>query len=270
MAELTPCLNTSTIRPAPLLTKIDAAAAAGFEAIELWSDDVTAFVDRGGSLEEVVERLRERGLAVPSVIAVLGYVGCAAGERDARRREAVLRIDQARRLGAASIVASPPPGRVDMVQAGADYRDLLRIGREHGLRVAMEFLGFVEHVNSIPAAWEIVERADDPDGCIVVDWFHMVRGQGSTLEDLRRLPADRISIVHLDDVPYSKPLSEMSDRDRVYPGDGDIPLRDMHAVLRETGYQGAISLELFNPALWEQDPFEVARTGFQKSRSFFK
>jgi sugar phosphate isomerase/epimerase len=269
MPTLTPCLNASTIRPAPLLTKIEAAAAAGFRAIELWNDDVTAFVEGGGSLAQVGERLASAGLSVPSVIAVMGWIGCPAGERDERRREAVRRMEQAKALGSPFIVASPPMGRADVAQAAADYRELLQIGRDVGIRPSMEFLGFVDQINSIPAAWEIVERAGDPDGTIVIDWFHMVRGQGSTLDDLRRIPADRISIVHLDDVPYDKPFAEMSDADRVFPGDGDIPIRDMNAVLREIGYQGPISLELFNRDLWDQDPFAVARTGFEKSQPYF-
>jgi len=76
--------------------------------------------------------------------------------------------------------------------------------------------------------------------------------------------------VHLDDVPYQKPFSDMSDGDRVYPGDGDIPLREMTDVLGEIGYRGAISLELFSEELWARDPFAVARTGFEKSRPYFE
>lgn len=270
MPNLTPCLNTSTIRPAPLMTKIDAAADAGFRAIEPWNDDVAAFLNGGGTTAQIRERLSSRGLEVPSVIAVMGWIGCTDSERDQRRQEAINRMEQAHEIGSASIVASPPTGSVDVERAARDYRELVQIGREIGIPPAMEFLGFVEQINSIPAAWEIVERAGEPDGTIVIDWFHMVRGQGSTLDDLRRIPAEKISIVHLDDVPYRKPVSEMSDRDRVYPGDGDIPLRQMNDVLAEIGYRGAISLELFSEALWARDPFEVARTGFEKSLPYFE
>jgi sugar phosphate isomerase/epimerase len=159
---------------------------------------------------------------------------------------------------------------VDLERAGRDYRELLEIGRGIGVRPMMEFLGFVEHVNNINTAWEIVERADDPTGSIVIDFFHMVRGQRSTLEDLRALPVDRIGIVHLDDVPYSKPFPERSDADRVYPGDGDIPLGAMMDALRGMGYRGPVSLELFNREYWEQDPAQVVKTGFEKSRRFFE
>jgi sugar phosphate isomerase/epimerase len=261
-----PCLNTSTIRPASLVDKIQAAARAGFRAIEPWNDDVDAYLKGGGTMESLKALLREHGLSVPSVIAVMGWIGCSDAERDTRRAEAIRRIEQAAALGAPHIVASPPGGTVDLDRAARDYRELLQLGKERGIRPSMEFLGFVQQINNINAAWEIVQRAGDPDGTIVIDWFHMVRGQASTLDDLRRIPAEKISIVHLDDVPYHKPFSEMTDADRVYPGDGNIPLDEMFGVLQEIGYNGAVSLELFNAQYWAQDPYEVVRTGFEKSK----
>jgi 2-keto-myo-inositol isomerase len=261
-----PCLNTSTIRPAPLVDKIHAAARAGFRAIEPWNDDVDAYLKGGGTMEALKALLRDQGLSVPSMIAIMGWIGCPDAERDARRAEAIRRIEQAAALGAPHIVASPPGGMVDVDRAARDYKEVLQLGKERGIRPSMEFLGFVEQINNINAAWEIVRRAGDPDGTIVIDWFHMVRGQASTLDDLRRIPADKISIVHLDDVPYQKPFSEMNDGDRVYPGDGDIPLDEMFGVLKEIGYRGAVSLELFNAQYWAQDPYEVVRTGFEKSK----
>lgn len=264
-----PCLNTSTIRPAALVDKINAASRAGFQAIEPWNDDVDSYLRNGGTMESLRALLRERGLSVPSVIAIMGWIGCADEERDRQRAEAIRRIEQAAALGAPHIVASPPRGTVDLDRAARDYREVLQLGKERGIRPSMEFLGFVDQINNINAAWEIVQRAGDPDGTIVIDWFHMVRGQASTVDDLRRIPAGKISIVHLDDVPYQKPFAEMSDSDRVYPGEGDIPLGEMFQALRDIGYSGPVSLELFNAQYWAQDPYEVARTGFEKSKRWF-
>jgi sugar phosphate isomerase/epimerase len=264
-----PCLNTSTIRPAPLSEKIRLAGEAGFRAIEPWNDDVDAYLKAGGSMESLRRELQAAGLSVVSMIAVMGWIGCPDAERDARRREATRRMEQAAALGSPFIVASPPGGRVDLDRAARDYRELLGIGRQVGVRPAMEFLGFVEHVKDIATAWEIVQRAGDPQGTIVLDFFHMVRGQSTTVDEIRRLPAEKIAIVHLDDVPYRKPFAEMSDADRVYPGDGDIPLNAMIDALRETGYQGPLSLELFNAEYWAQDPAQVVRTGFEKSHRYW-
>lgn len=267
-----PCLNTSTIRPASLPDKIDAAAAAGFRAVELWNPDVFAYLEAGGTLAEVRERLAGHGLTVPSMIAIMGFVGSEAPGRAERLQEARRRMEQARDLGAPFIVASPPPGRADLARCGEDYAGLLALGREIGIRPAMEFLGFVEHVNSIAAAREIMERSGDPSATIVIDWFHMVRGDGrdTIREDLRALRPEQIAIVHLDDVPFDRPFATMTDGDRVMPGDGDIPLDELFGILDEIGYRGPVSLELFSEALWARDPFTVAREGFEKSRPWME
>ena len=73
MANIAYCLNSSTIRPAPLMEKIQIAAEAGYEAIELWNDDLTAHQEAGGSLRDVAQALSDRGPAAPTCIAVHGW-----------------------------------------------------------------------------------------------------------------------------------------------------------------------------------------------------
>ena len=41
----------------------------------------------------------------------------------------------------------------------------------------------------------------------------------------------------------------------------------MISILGSSGYTGVISLELFNPNYWEQDPLEVAKIGLEKMKS---
>jgi sugar phosphate isomerase/epimerase len=96
-----------------------------------------------------------------------------------------------------------------------------------------------------------------------MDSFHIYNG-GSTLDDLRAVPGARISMFHINDAPATPPPGSLTDADRLMPGDGVIDLPAMLRVLDEIGYAGPISLELFNQALWEQDPLGVARTGMER------
>ena len=50
MSDFVYCLNTSTIRPTPLLEKIEIAGKAGYSAIEPWNDEITAYLEQGGRL----------------------------------------------------------------------------------------------------------------------------------------------------------------------------------------------------------------------------
>src|SRR5690606_38007987 len=207
---------------APLMEKIRVAAEVGFQAVELWNDDLTAHVEAGGTLKEVKAALDDAGLLVPTVIHIGGWLD-AEGEAyrqalDVARRK----MEQAAAVGAPRIIAGPPPGPVDWDRAAERYRELLDIGRGFGVLPAMEFLGFVNGVHTIRAAWQIVTRAGDPDGTIVLDPFHIFRG-GSPIEDIRLIPAERIAVYHFNDAPGHIPREKQKDSDRVMPGDGVLP-----------------------------------------------
>ena len=111
-----------------------------------------------------------------------------------------------------------------------------------------------------------MELADHPDCTIVLDPFHIYRG-GGEIEDMEGIPGEKIAVFHFNDAPAQPARAEQSDADRVYPGDGILDLGKMIAILKDAGYAGVISLELFNPSYWEQDPIEVARIGLEKMKS---
>jgi 2-keto-myo-inositol isomerase len=254
------CLNTSTIQPTSLLDKIAIAAETGYEAIELWIADLVAFQQEGGTLAEVVGHLRQNGLSVPDVIALQGWTDAPEEAWPQVLEEARRAMDLAAHVGARHIVASPAQGRVDLSRVARRYAALLALGRTMGVLPAMEFLGFVEHINDIQTAWSIVAEAGDPDGSLVLDAFHQYNG-GSSLEDLGALPLDRVAIVHIDDAPAAPGPGHLRDEERVYPGEGVIDLAAMLRLLRDGGYRGPLSLELFNPGYWREDPRHVAAHG---------
>ena len=68
------------------------------------------------------------------------------------------------------------------------------------------------------------------------------------------IPGEKIAVFHFNDAPAEPAREEQTDADRVYPGDGILDLGQMIAIVKDAGYSGVISLELFNPNYWEQDP----------------
>ena len=265
MSQFTLALNTSTIRPASLMDKIRIAGETGYEAIELWNDDLTAYEEQNGSLADVKRALDDYGLPVVTVIALHGWLDSTGAEHQEALEEAKRRMAQAAAVGSTYSVASPPRGAADLQLGGQNYRELLELGREVGVKPAMEFLGFVDGINQVKHAWEVIEVADHPDSTIVLDPFHIFRGGGET-DDMRGVPTDKIAVFHFNDAPASPPRVEQTDAYRVYPGDGILDLKGMIAILKEAGYEGVISLELFNPNYWEEDPQEVARIGLEKMK----
>ncbi len=268
MGTIQYCLNSSTIRPAPLMEKIRIAGATGYKAIELWNDDLSAHQQSGGTLQEVKSALADAGLAVPTVIALHGWLGSTGSDHDAALEEAKRRMEQAAAVGAPHIVASPPMEPFDLARGDADYAELLQLGRQFGVAPAMEYLGFMKSVYTIEQAWQIATDADDEDATLIMDPFHILRG-GGPVESIGLVPGDKVAIWHWNDVPAAPPVGEQTDADRVLPGDGVGPLEEIERLALQQGYEGFVSLELFNPQLWEEDPEEVARRGLEKMRGYF-
>ena len=100
----------------------------------------------------------------------------------------------------------------------------------------------------------------------MADVFHMIRG-GGQVDDLLKIPGDRLANFHINGLPpVPDPLTQ-KDEDRVMVGEGIADLPRVIANLRTIGYKGPLSLELFNRALWSQDPATVIRRGIERIRA---
>ena len=73
MGDFLYCLNSSTIKPTPILEKIAIAGEVGYSAIELWHDDIDAYLATGGQLADIQKALESQGLQVPTTIFLKGW-----------------------------------------------------------------------------------------------------------------------------------------------------------------------------------------------------
>jgi 2-keto-myo-inositol isomerase len=258
-------LNGSTIRPTPILDKIRIAADVGFTAIELWHDDIDQFVAAGGSVEKIKSALETSGLTLATTIYLGDWFDTEGQAFEDAWAECRRRMEISSELGAGHIIAGPPGGRADYERGAVRYRELLQLGEEIGVTPAMEFLGFVEQLNTIEDALAIIESADHPLGCTVLDPFHIFRG-GGTVESVAKLAPGQIAIAHFMDTMDDPPREQQHDPHRTYPGDGTFDLVRYLRLLEQVGYHGPISLELFREDLWAADPVEVCRTGLEKMK----
>src|SRR5690606_17954333 len=94
--------------------------------------------------------------------------------------------------------------------------------------------------------------------------FHMYISGGG-FEALKHVKGESIAIFQFADAPASPKADELKDADRVYPGDGILPLPEILRDLKATGFKGCVSLELYNPNYWKEDLAKVARTGLEKT-----
>ena len=260
------CLNASTVRPASLDEKINVAINAGYDALEPWIGDLEKYEKDGGDLKELGAKIKSEGLFIPNII---GLWDCMPMDDETFKESLPATRERMRRaaaIGSEHIAAIPVPDREDFnVETGIRrYKELLEIGREeYGIIVAFEFVGFFKGIHRFGEAAGIAIDANDKDACLIMDTFHLYRG-GSGFNGLKHINADFIADFHFNDVPSTTPRDELGDKDRIYPGDGILPLVQLLKDLDSINYRGPLSLELFNREHWKQKPLDVAKTGKKK------
>jgi 4-hydroxyphenylpyruvate dioxygenase len=92
----------------------------------------------------------------------------------------------------------------------------------------------------------VVRRADHPALGLVLDSFHIL-ARGTDLAAIRAIPKDRIFLVQMADAPrLEMDYLSWSRHYRCFPGQGDLPIADFMRALNATGFDGLLSLEIFN------------------------
>jgi sugar phosphate isomerase/epimerase len=269
------CLNTSTIRT-PKLTlpeKIDIAAKAGYHGIEPWVSEVDQYVKEGGDLKELAKRIRASGLQVESTIGFFEWVLDDDGKRKKALEQAKRDMELVAQIGAKRI-AAPAVGAtmqtdLDLRKAAERYRALLEIGDQTGVVPQVELWGHSKSLNRLGDVSFIAIESGHPKACMLLDVYHLYKG-GSGYDGLRLVSGQAFHVIHANDYPADPPRDKITDAARVYPGDGVAPWKAICRNLRDIGFRGMLSLELFNREYWKQDPTLVARTGIDKMRALVK
>ena len=266
------CLNTSTIRGQNLgiEAEVDTAGKAGYDGIEPWFRTIKAFTDAGGKLKDLRKRIQDNGLTVDSAIGFAKWVVDDEEQRSKGFEEAKRDMDTIAQLGGTRI-AAPPAGApwketIDPRRAAERYRALLELGDSMGVIPQIEMWGGNGTIGRVSTAIFIAIEADHPKACFLGDAYHTYKG-GSGFDGIKLLSGNALKCYHMNDYPADPPRETIRDEHRVYPGDGIAPLTKLFKNFLSINAAPALSLELFNRALWDQDALKVAKTGLAKMKS---
>lgn len=266
------CLNTSTIRGQglPITDAIEIAAKAGYVGIEPWIDEIEKYIHSGGSLRDLSKRIRDNGLMVESAIGFAEWIVDDEARRAKGLEQAKRDMDLVAQLGGRRI-AAPPAGatdqaHLDLLAVAERYRTLLELGDQMGVEPQIEVWGFSQCLYRLGQAVLVAVESGHPHAGILADVYHLYKG-GSDIQGLKMLNGAALHVFHVNDYPAHPPRETITDADRVYPGDGIAPLGKLFRELRDIGFTGALSLELFNETYYQQDPLTVAKTGLEKLRA---
>ena len=243
--------------------KIEAISKAGFDGIEIFEQDFIADIR---SPKLVGQRIRDVGLDVMLFQPFRDFEGLPNPMRAKAFDRAERKFDVMQDLGCELILmcsSCHPEALGGVDRAADDFAELGERAAARGLRIGYEALAWGKHVSDHRDAWEIVRRADHPNVGLVLDSFHTLARKIDP-DSIRRIPGDKIFFVQLADAPaMDMDLLYWSRHFRNMPGEGDLPVTPFMQAVMATGYNGPISLEIFNDQFRGGAPDTIALDGYR-------
>ncbi len=256
-------LNGATTMKADLETDIRAAAEAGYELIEIWAAKLRVFL-KSKTVEDLAALLAEHNLSPWSINSIEHITFRNDADYAKIKAECEELSAIAGKLGCPYIVVVPGklPENATKEQIIEEsvrvLNELADISEPHGVSLAFEFLGQTDcSVQTLDLCNEIVEKIGRKSIGNVLDTFHFYAGN-STFEAIDTLDPEKLFIFHINDAE-DLPKEVLTDAERLYPGEGILPIKEIKARFDKIGYNRMVSIEIFRPEYWDQDPFEVAR-----------
>lgn len=226
--------------------KLEAIAAAKFDAVEIFENDLVTF---NGTPADVRQATKQLSLDIVTLQPFRDFEGMPDSLRNRVFARAERKFDVMEELGCdlLMICSNVAPNSLGGIErAAADLHELGERASKRGIRVAFEALAWGRHISDYRDAWEAVRRASHPAVGLVLDTFHIL-ARKTDLSAIRAIPRDRIFLVQMADAPLLQmDYLSWSRHFRNFPGQGDLPLLEFMEALAATGYDGALSLEIFN------------------------
>lgn len=252
-----PAINGATTMQYPLEIEIPAAAAAGFEGLELWWDKVVAYLEEH-SVEELKALLEREQVRA---IGICPFAFSPFKETEQCRRDIQTGLEIASVIGCEMLTICPygRPIQMDQEEARDAYAKelllLMGMASKYGIRLAIEPISGHTLIPGPLETLDLIRRAGNPrDLGTLVDTFHYSRS-GVSVETVRQIPLEKLFIVHVND-SIAGDAEGLVDADRLYPTEGVLDLAGYMRELRAVGYDGYLSVEVFRREYW-REPVET-------------
>ncbi len=236
----------------PLESKLRAVRDGGFTQIMLAARDI---VGHPGGESAAIAAVRESGLRVTGFQVLRDFEGLSGHLHDYKIDIAKSMLSMCKALGSRVLLVCSTTSAhadADRERMAADLAKLAMLAVPFGIDVAFEGLSWGRFVSDVPAAWELVERADRYNLGLAVDSYHML-ATATPVDVLDDIDPARIFFVQLADfmwtsTPTPDERRETARHFRVFPGEG-VHNDEISALVRRldaNGYAGDMSFEVFN------------------------
>lgn len=267
-----PCISQAVTLSRTFVEDVNGYADGGCHAMEVWLTKLENHLEKH-SVADTRKQLEDREISLAAASYQGGLLLSQGEQRKAHYDHFKRRLDLCQSFGISTllIAADPPPtppshgggrGGVDatsLQRAIVSLTQAAQWAAAFGVRLALEFRGSASFCSSLDTALALIAQCGESNVGVNLDVYHYYTGP-SKFEDLALLAPENLAFVQLCDV-LGVPRELAADSDRILPGEGDFSLKPIMEHLRAIGYDGWVSLELFNPTLWQLKPAQVAELG---------
>jgi len=261
---------SGNVRNLPLAERIKVTARVGFDVLTIspfdWLDamrggistaDILAMADDAGIRVDHLDPLaRWAPQWMPDNITEPAYLTFLLCDTDD-----FLRIAEALRITSMSAIASYPAGTdVPVDQLTEAFAKLCDRAASLGIRCDLEFIP-MWGLRDLKTAWSVVKGADRPNGGIMFDFYHYLRGNPDNAL-LETIPVEKISAVQVADAnatvnPNISLFQDCIFR-RVLPGKGAFPVTELLQLLERKGALRRLGPETFSQELDQMSGDDIA------------
>ena len=256
-------LNGATTMHADLTTDIKAASAAGYELIEIWAAKLREFLKQN-TVADLKNLLTENNLEPYSINSIEHITFRNAEDYEKIKAETAELSGIAAEINCPYVVVVPgklPNGATEesIIDESVNVlNELADIAEKYNVGLAFEFLGQADcSVQTLDLDKKIIEKVNRDNVGLVIDAFHFYTGN-STFEAIETLDPKKLFIFHINDAE-DLPKANLTDAHRLYPGEGILPIREIKERFDKIGYDRMVSIEIFRPEYWNENPYEVAK-----------
>lgn len=226
--------------------KLQAVAEAGFDGVEIFENDLLYF---NGTPSDIRDMCHDLGLAIMLFQPFRDFEGGPRERLNHQLNRAERKFDLMEELGCQNILvcSSVSPALIpndDII--ASDLYLLAERAAKRNLQIGYEALAWGRHVYSYRHAWKIVQKVNHPNLGIILDSFHTLSIQDD-LSELSQIDPKKITFIQLADAPkLDMNILEWSRHFRNFPGQGDFDIASFMSPIIANGYDGPLSLEIFN------------------------
>ncbi|CAM3579067.1 bifunctional sugar phosphate isomerase/epimerase/4-hydroxyphenylpyruvate dioxygenase family protein [Polaromonas hydrogenivorans] len=229
-----------------LREKLQAAAAAHFDGVEIFENDLLQFPGTPAEVRRICEDL---GLRIDMFQPFRDFDGTTPAQVARSLERAERKFDVMQELGTELILVCSnvqPDALGDVDQLAGQFHQLAEHAGRRGMRIAYEALAWGSKIKLWSQAWSVVERVNHPHMGLALDSFHTLSLRDDP-SGIARLPGEKIFFVQLADAPWvNTDVLTHSRHYRCFPGQGEMEVTKFTAAVIESGYSGPLSLEIFN------------------------